>query len=650
MSRKLSILFCLMTFSLGGQTLDNNEQFSPTHSAEFFSLWNQDFYLTPDPFQLLDKDPRQSTITEVINAMIPERPPGPLWFSHQDSNDPTVDEGAWARTFSSPSEVEIIEKEQVNWSPTPMPRRARKVFPHFQLPPVQDLLPLTAMRVPSHVYRKVRYEGLTVFSEQDFHSVSTTLLGKPIDIDDLSLARDLITRTYLENGFINSGAVGFIEDPITGTLTFRIKEGELGSISINNRSEKPRLKNSYLEQRIRGIDNPLKFEELQRTLQILQLNPNIDRLNAELKPGPTLGQAILELELEEAKNQWSWGVDFHNSRPVAVGSFQAEGWLQSSNFSGMSDTLTLRSGLLSGEFEEPSFSAFENLSLKYVRPILSDDTSLEFGYSSQDYALIQAPFDALDIQGESHRYLLGMSRPIFRSLSNEVVLRASLEHQRSRTSLLGEPFSLSPGFVDGELNLTTLRLGGSWLKRTAKEVFALDTRLNVGLQFLGATDSSFEPDATFLSWTTSSQYVRRIGDNGDRFLLRANAQLAFDSIPSSEQQSLGGPASVRGYRPNRIVSDSGFSFGAEYHWVLPIIPKIPDLKAELVPFFDYGYGWNYDDDNSESLCSVGLGISMNYSDWLRAQIFYGFALTNRSDQEDSLSDQGLHLKITMARF
>jgi hemolysin activation/secretion protein len=215
---------------------------------------------------------------------------------------------------------------------------------------------------------------------------------------------------------------------------------------------------------------------------------------------------------------------------------------------------------------------------------------------------------------------------------------------------LGRPFTISPGSVNGELDLTILRLGVDWTRRTRESVFTLRSAISAGIDALGATDQKEEPDSEFLTWLVESQYSRRMNKRGDLLVLHGGLGLANDSLPPPAQVCLGGRYTVRGYRENFLVRDNGFYGGVDYQ--IPVVTDEKELgwNLWLVPFVDGGIAWDHRTPSTEGLLSAGLGIRANYSDWFRAELFYGVPITDRDDSSDDLQDEGIHFRMSLARF
>jgi len=417
------------------------------------------------------------------------------------------------------------------------------------------------------------------------------------------------------------------------------------------------LSDRYLKMKMLGGGGvPLHFPTLQRELQVLQENPNIARINAELKPGLEPGEALMVMELEELP-RWGYGMDFHNQRSPSVGGEQAEVWFEDRSLTGFSDNLRVRLGLFSGDPEELDFAGLENLSVFYQRPLLADDTSLIVGGSTEDYSILEEPFRGLAIDGESWSVTTGVRHPLYRSLNNEVWLSFLLEKSEDTTFLLGRPFTVSPGSVDGKLDLTRLSLGAEWTRRTQSSVLAARTAVTAGIDALGATRQPSEPDSEFLLWTAGVQYSLRLPESkkwlperDDLVVVQAGFQMSNDALPPPAQFRMGGRYTVRGYRENYMVRDQGFFAGVEYQIPLRTGDGTSDWNLWVAPFVEGGIGWDWRESDRESLLACGIGLRGTVGDWFEGELYFGLPLSNRSDQDSDLQDHGIHFRMGMARF
>jgi hemolysin activation/secretion protein len=250
---------------------------------------------------------------------------------------------------------------------------------------------------------------------------------------------------------------------------------------------------------------------------------------------------------------------------------------------------------------------------------------------------------------------------VIRGLDEQLILGADLSRRRSRTTLLGEPFPIGR---DGRSDVTAARLTCDWLMRSQDEVRAFRSTLSLGIDALGATSAAegFDDDGQFLAWLGQAQYARRLTDAGHQVLVRLDLQLAADPLLSLEQLAIGGFDTVRGYRENELVRDSGVIASIEGR--LPVlelpVPGITgpndDPRLTLVPFFDIGHGWDQGDRDAskrdaETLASLGLGLLWSPTARVLARFYYGYALNDISDPQDkSLQDHGIHFGIRLGLF
>jgi hypothetical protein len=93
-------------------------------------------------------------------------------------------------------------------------------------------------------------------------------------------------------------------------------EGKLTDINLTGNN---RLRNAYLKPRIEAAGGPpLRLQDLRDQLELLRQNPNIEQVNAELRPGAELGESALDVRVSE-QSTFELGVIFDNHRSPSVG-------------------------------------------------------------------------------------------------------------------------------------------------------------------------------------------------------------------------------------------------------------------------------------------------------------------------------------------
>ncbi len=93
---------------------------------------------------------------------------------------------------------------------------------------------------------------------------------------------------------------------------------------------------------------------------------------------------------------------------------------------------------------------------------------------------------------------------------------------------------------------------------------AVRSQFTLGVGAFGATLSSSDPDTQFLVWRGQWQYVRLLAPKR-RMVVRSEVLLAVGELLPIEQFGIGGSDTVRGYRQDAVLADSGI-FGSAELW------------------------------------------------------------------------------------
>jgi hemolysin activation/secretion protein len=500
----------------------------------------------------------------------------------------------------------------------------------------------------AHVFvREIRLTGNTVISTQELAAVTGPYIDRDLTSEDLEALRLALTHYYINKGYINSGAIIPDQTVTDGVVTLRIIEGELSQIEVIGNT---RLRPSYIQNRL-ALDAgpPVNLNALQRRLQLLQQDPLIQRLNAELSPGVGPGDSILHVRVDESRPYSVW-MGFNNYQSPTVGAERGLLSLVHRNLTGYGDSLSVTYAGSAGV--NPQIDSF------YTFPVTAHDTTVSLEYRKNDFTAVEAPFDPLDIDSRSEIYGLIVRHPVYRTPTQELAFALTGEHLESKQFLLGTPFSFSPGVQNGKAVITATRLALEWLDRSPTQVIAARSRFSVGLDLWDATTNrSSLPDGRFFSWLGQFQWARRWGTRGIQTLARMDLQLASEPLLPLEQIAVGGRFTIRGYRENTLVRDNAFVGSLEAS--LPVIGNQwwADM-VQLVPFVDFGTAWNttVPTPSPRTLASVGMGLRWEVTiprplPWTpQFEIYWGLPLRHVPTPGGDLQDLGVHLQFAIATF
>ena len=530
-------------------------------------------------------------------------------------------------------------------------------LPTQTLPPIDDLLD-SPTNIPDSLpsgderaifeVKQFQIEGNTAFKDEEIEALLVDYSDRTLSFADLLQIETLISKLYTDNGYINSGAVIPAQDIDDGVITIQVIEGRIEEQDITVTVD-GRLSEDYVLARLRrGTKTPLNINKLQEALQLLQLDPLIESLNAELSVGANRDRWKLSVEVNQAP-AFRPVVFANNSRTPSVGSFQRGVEITHNNFAGQGDRAS---------FVYKNTDGSDDFDVNYTIPFnaLNGTVALRYRYITSD--IVESPFDQLDIESETDEYEIAIRQPIIvtatANSTQELALGLEFSRQSNKTTLENRPFQLSAGSdLDGETTIYALRFFQDWTRRTRQEVLALRSQFSVGLDVFDATINADDPDGEFFAWRGQAQWLRQLDAEANiNLLLRSDIQLSTSELVPLEQFSLGGIESVRGYRQDVLLGDNGVLFSAEvripvYRW------SQGQNSISLIPFADVGTVWsdseptNQEDD---TLLSLGLGLQLGISERLRARLDWGIPLIDVEDRDDTLQENGVYFSIEYLPF
>ena len=493
------------------------------------------------------------------------------------------------------------------------------------------------------------------------------LVGTGAGIDRALALVQLINRAFLSAGFVNSGLV---VPPQTSAdiLDLRLIHGglvsaggsaELVGVEWGGGSSKG-LGRGYVRDRMKSSrSRPISAIELERDFRLLAEDPAIRTVSADLRPGSRPGEASLTL-IVHPQDRFDLYAGYANNRSPSVGG-------ERSYAGGFIRNIAASGDLLSGEVGQTA--GLEDATISYVTPFFTPRTSLSIRGSINNAAVTDRPLVPLDIRSRDRSGEIGITHKIIeaplvpsatagrwssaRALSTGLLLA----HRRSRTFLLGEPFSFSPGSVNGRSEYTALRLFGDYLSRNVDQVFAASLTATLGLDGTRSDIPGIpNPKRHFKAVLAQINYARRLARNGLELRARIAGQLSHGFLYSGERFSVGGESSVRGYRENLILADEGLIGSVELTQPFSLTGgrrngRGIDWGAFAVSLFAEGATVRNSgppQPSIGSIYSVGSALTWAPSDGLAAKLSYGHALRN-VDQSGSrdIQDQGFHFRLTV---
>lgn len=516
----------------------------------------------------------------------------------------------------------------------------------FALPPVPEsgIAPAERDRRPVRVERIV-FTGNRAIPAEELARIAAPYQGKVVTVGELEELRQKISRHYVAQGYINSGALLDDDAYRDGTLTYRIVEGRLGAIRLTGLDG---LRESHVAGRLSDDPAaPLNIDRLRERFALLLNDPLFERMNARLSPGAQAGEALLDIDVQRAR-PYQLSAAWNNYRPPSIGerSLELSGWLR--NLTGFGDVFEAD---LQNSTQDRSGS---RLRLDWRLPLNTAGTHVAFKYEKGQSAVIEEPMRELDIESRIDSKTLGIGQILHESLRHKLGLGLDYQDRENRTRLLGAPFSFIPGEPDGVTRSTAWRFWQEYTHRTESRVLALRStfvasRNNLddlsGLPALAIV----QPARDYRYWLGQAQFVQLLGDDGARLILRGTVQQAGDRLLPMDGLSIGGVNTVRGFRENQLIRDRGMVFNLEYEY--PLIRNAAGLGATLSPFYDYGKGRNAG-ESADTLESAGLATRVRWQGFtLDLAVAKRLKETKTATTgHGTLQDRNIHLQLGYSFF
>ena len=463
--------------------------------------------------------------------------------------------------------------------------------------------------------KEVRVTKSELLSVEELRSLVAFDGTQVMTVKDLQEIVDKINAAYLAKGVQTAQAVLPPQVIKDGVVYIRLIEGHYGEIKVQGNK---RILSGYVYDRVTAKQGELSdLNQLQKDL-LLYNNTNNHRLSAELVPGKEVGTSDLVLTLHEPENPWSSYFFVDNANQDESGLYRAGFMSAAYGLSGADDRL-----VVNPIFTEGSVSGM----LAYDAPISNKGTRATFSYSRNRVKIIDGQFEDFDIKAYSNDLAIGINHPLNVTALTKVDFFAEAHRKWSNTTYAGWDIA------DNETNLLKAGLNARSYDKN-------------GLWFVQLSVSDYDSELKVREREVSGNYygayvMRRQNLPNDTYLLlRAYGQYTDEKdLPSSEQFSVGGIATVRGYEESELSGDKGYFASLEYGF--PLSKDKQSLRGFV--FYDYGAVYNsYNLQGDRSyISSTGAGLEFFHKGWY-GKVALGIPL------EDSGED--IHKSKTRTHF
>jgi hemolysin activation/secretion protein len=492
---------------------------------------------------------------------------------------------------------------------------------------------------PKVYVSEIRLTGFTVFTAEELKKITAPYENRVVSSSELEDLRVALTRYYIDNGYINSGAVLPDQQVVDGVINMVIVEGKLTDYEVVGNEH---LSSNFLVKRLKlGAGPPLNVNELQEQIQIILESPVIETINSALRPGDRPGEASLTTEVKEGPRfQFIPVVD--NRLSPTLGEVRGVLPVYFYDLTSYGDVLSASVG-----FSEGLKEGYANWAI----PLNAHDTTLSLfaDYSNAD--IVEGSFSVLDIENQTSTLGFMVSHPFYRTPRQKFSMALGFNLRTSESELLGSGFAFTPGVPpDGKVDLSIIRFSQDWTSRSLDSVLAARSLFSFGIDAFDSTvNEGDDPSGEFVVWLGQFQYAKFLGEKAGQLIFRTNLQYTNDPLFSMEQYAVGGALSVRGYRQNTLVRDRAYDLSLEYRYPLMKDASGRNVLA-LAPFVDAGGGNNNvlpNGPNPDFISSAGIGVRWDPTPKVHAELYWGYAFDDTITGDiSSIQDDGIHFLLS----
>lgn len=489
--------------------------------------------------------------------------------------------------------------------------------------------------------KKVALEDAALLSASTTNAIIAPFENSCVGLKEIAFLIRSLTAAYIEKGYVTS-RVYIPEQNIKKAQKLRLAvvEGKTEAIKFNTPQDgtERQVATAFPEL----VGKPLNLRDLEQGIdQLNRLASNDAKL--KIAPGTKPGQSIVNLSNKTSK-RWGLSLDSDNLGQNYTGRYKGRISPYIDNLLGLNDHLSF--GYERSSVHRP----FRLRDRKRFGETVSGALSIPYGYwtlyldgSYYHYkSFVPGAFSDLETSGESEQLRATLDRVVHRDQVSKTSLSASLTYKETENLILGnriETGSRALTVANFSITHTRAMLGGSW---------AFSASYERGLDWFGALDdrdqAEIDPRAQFDKVLASLSLQRPFKINEWQFIYHGllSGQYSDDRLFGSEQTSLGGYHSIRGFRESVTFGNNGLFSRNELELYLPAIlnPKHREIFGQFSVFgaVDYGriYGRHEHALETEDVAGWAAGIRSSYG-----KLDFELAVSEAIEKPDFVEDETL---------
>ncbi len=430
-------------------------------------------------------------------------------------------------------------------------------------------------------------------------------LGKCLGVDEIQKLLSDITTFYVNKGYVTTRVYLPAQDLSTGTLIVKIVPGKVSR--LENDKEATQL--SHLGNVFPGV--------VGKDLNLRDFEQGIDQLNRllsnnaaiDIRPGEQVGASDIIVKNQPGR-PWHLNFSADNYGAGNTGRSQLGATASLDNLTGFNDFLsvTQRNTVPFGDDQKQS-SATSGL---FIVPYGYATVTVGITGSNYDSTLYTAGGHDLHLNGDNLLVFATLDRVVYRDQQGKASVYATLTSETTNSYIEGQKLTVS------SRKLSYLQLGANYNTGAIGGAVNLGVAYTRGLTMFGAVEdpngiSDAVPHAQFDKYTLSAGYSRSfaLASNQFTFSTQFSGQHAPEALYGSQQFSVGGMYTVRGFLSEQLANDNGYFLRNDLTLVKSL--DLVGRKVGFRPFVALDVGSvdsNHEDTPTGALCGAAVGFDL----------------------------------------
>jgi hemolysin activation/secretion protein len=448
-----------------------------------------------------------------------------------------------------------------------------------------------------------------VLPEEFFNALKTKYENTRISVNDIYAIVTAVNNEYMLKGYISSQAFLAKQNINSGNLFVNLVEGTIDKINLTgNKTTSP----NYIKRYI-NFENVDSLNAIDANRQIMEFNAANDaKARIVLAPGAVFGTSDIDLVIDEP-NRYSANAFFDNAGQNETGIMRYGIYSTIRSLTHYRDIINL-----GGVFSEGSHAAF----LSYEIPVPWFGIKAGAGFNYSDTQIIKGMLEPLDVKGDYYGAYVFLKRPFYVRENTVSNITFNAGSGRGASSITGNTVQ------DAKSDYLSL---------------CYDNTFMTGFGYL-YNSLTYTQGLKIIEGETNFEKINYYGElyyGIMKYLgaaLKLRGQAAFDIVPASEQLTIGGDGTARGYTSGMYMAKDGLAASIEINHIIGYLKYkyldylsafvfgdfatvFPDRKAD--PFANW----------SENIFSAGFGIKAGIFKHVEGNFVLGVPLSNRDKDE-----------------